>query len=303
MLLAMKELMVKSGMTDEGASKRKQGKNDLNLSESDTTIYQNALQKIDCETEQIIDPEISFKVKDTQIDDKRESSSWDKRVDTSDDMLDIANVHDQFIADCKREAHKRRNSHSIAEFKKDDCQLQDNQVSAKRKSEDMIWQVETSKARILATPGNYSANYSPFNRYNGGTAMQHSSLVDENYLVIGGNVDAGLCEKIIKGEYIDFAKLLPQQRSTYASDETKLELINKGGQTFFVPVNRDQGNGITSFNKWEQVFRVYSNIYSKEFPDRAAELIQYNHVIFTAAGTYVWENVYSYDRDFRTHLS
>ena len=47
---------------------------------------------------------------------------------------------------------------------------------------------------------------------------------------------------------------------------------------------------------------MYSNIYLKQNPDRATELIQYNHLICTAAQTFVWDNIYNYDREFRMHL-
>ena len=78
--------------------------------------------------------------------------------------------------------------------------------------------------------------------------------------------------------------------------------MNRGGQTYFIPASRDT-NGITNFHKWEQAFRVYSNVYTREHPSCATELIQYNHIIFTAAGSYIWDNVYTYDHEFRTHLS
>ena len=45
------------------------------------------------------------------------------------------------------------------------------------------------------------------------------------------------------------------------------------------------------------------NVYLKAFPDHASELVQYNHVIYTAALTFQWENVYAYDKEFRMHLS
>ena len=32
------------------------------------------------------------------------------------------------------------------------------------------------------------------------------------------------------------------------------------------------------------------------------QLIQYNHVICTASTTFTWENVYSYDKEFRAHM-
>ena len=48
---------------------------------------------------------------------------------------------------------------------------------------------------------------------------------------------------------------------------------------FFVPSNRDQGV-ISNFSKWEQAFRVYSNIYTWAHPDRAAELM-YITILFS----------------------
>ena len=44
-------------------------------------------------------------------------------------------------------------------------------------------------------------------------------------------------------------------------------------------------------------------MYTKEFPSRANELIQYNHVIYTASLSYAWDNVYMYEREFQAHLA
>ena len=60
---------------------------------------------------------------------------------------------------------------------------------------------------------------------------------------------------------------------------------------------------INNFAKWEQAFRVFSNIYCKFNPHRSSELIEYNHVIHTIALAYTWENMYMYDREFRLHMA
>ena len=60
---------------------------------------------------------------------------------------------------------------------------------------------------------------------------------------------------------------------------------------------------ITNFSRWEQAFKVYSDIYSRAYPHRSAELIQYCHVIHSISMQYIWENVYDYDRDFRMHIA
>ena len=32
-------------------------------------------------------------------------------------------------------------------------------------------------------------------------------------------------------------------------------------------------------------------------------MIQYNHLICTASASYIWENIYQYDREFRVHMA
>ena len=82
-----------------------------------------------------------------------------------------------------------------------------------------------------------------------------------------------------------------------------MELINRGGLTYFVPVSERENSGITSFSKWEQAFGIFMNVYTQEFPNWSSELIQYNHINFTEASTYSWDNVYTYDKEFRLHMS
>ena len=148
--------------------------------------------------------------------------------------------------------------------------------------------------RIIATPGNdFDIAGQPVSRENT-HAMVNS--VDDQYLVIGANVDPALRQKIFRHEYIDFARLLPKDR-VVKEDDHRMELVNKGGYTYFVPVSdRECTSSISSFSGWEQAFRVFSNVYTKFFPDRATQLIQYNHIIYLASQNFVWENVYWYDK-------
>ena len=75
----------------------------------------------------------------------------------------------------------------------------------------------------------------------------------------------------------------------------------KGGKQFWVP-NANSAQ-VTSYIKWEQAFRVFSDIYLKVSPSRATELVQYNHLIHSASMEFTWSNVYKYDKDFRLHLA
>ena len=79
-------------------------------------------------------------------------------------------------------------------------------------------------------------------------------------------------------------------------------MINRNGLSYWVPLN-DRDSQIGSFVKWEQAFRVFSKIYTEKHPHKSTELIQYNCIIHSASLSFVWDNVYAYDRDFRTHIS
>ena len=124
-----------------------------------------------------------------------------------------------------------------------------------------------------------------------------------DYLIVAAHVDENLERRIRNGEFIDFSRLLPRDRVLMQQDN-RIELINRDGHLSCAPIS-DGGSAfnITSFHRWEQAFRVLSNIYTRQYPHRAAELIQYNHVIHTASMTYSWNNVYAYDIDFRLHMS
>ena len=60
---------------------------------------------------------------------------------------------------------------------------------------------------------------------------------------------------------------------------------------------------ISSYPKWELAFRVFSEVFTREYPHRSGQLLQYNHVIHSASQSFVWDNVYTYDIDFRIHIS
>ena len=178
----------------------------------------------------------------------------------------------------------------------------------------MVREAEAAKARMIGTPGRYHSNIEEEHYlqeqesgsrsvYSPQKALQHkAAVVDEEYLVIGGHIDTGLREKIEQFDYIDFACLLPKDRVT-CTDDHRMELIIKNGSTFFASVADRESTSINSFNKWEQAFRIYSNIITKAHPNKSGELIQYNRVIFTASLSYQWDNVYFYEKEFRTHIS
>ena len=121
----------------------------------------------------------------------------------------------------------------------------------------------------------------------------HSVIVDEKYMAVAMHIDTNTRNQIIKGEYVDFARLVPGDRLTM-QEERCLQMVN-------VPMQQE--SGISRCSCWDQAFRVFSEIYMRVHPHKSFELIQYSHIIHTAAQMYIWENMYSYNKDFRMHLS
>ena len=77
-------------------------------------------------------------------------------------------------------------------------------------------------------------------------------------------------------------------------------MVNKGVMSYWVPMADNMQ--ITNYGKWDQAYRVFLDVYTTSHPERTTELMQYGHVIQTAAYSYTWDNVYMYDREFHRHM-
>ena len=111
------------------------------------------------------------------------------------------------------------------------------------------------------------------------------------------HIDMNLRKKIKRGEYIELERLLPRDRQQAMTEDKRLELISRNGQTFVAPA--ESGFKIQGIKRWDQAFRIYAAIYSGANPSRAVEIWQYIHVIHMAASSYIWENIAYYDFTFR----
>ena len=186
-------------------------------------------------------------------------------------------------------------------------------MTPNEKADHIICEAERSRARIHQTRGNDLLmenlfqdkdhdNFTPQYEVDLSKEFVHSAMVDESYHLVGSHVDTHTQEKIVNGEYVDFARLVPKDRILMTEDQ-RYEMVVKEGRTYWIPANANEGVSISNYGRWEQAFRVFSEIYMKAHPFRSSELIQYSHLIHLAAQTYVWENVYMYDKDFRIHMS
>ena len=135
--------------------------------------------------------------------------------------------------------------------------------------------------------------------HNSNFALARQADPDDDFFHITCHVEEPLRQRIRKGEFVELEKLLIKKHKLHRdSEDQKLELYNKNGQTYFVP-SVDRDTRITGLHRWDQAFRIYATIYSQANPTRAPEIWQYIDVIHRAARAFNWENVANYDYTFR----
>ena len=277
-----------------------QNKDSVYMSNSKVTIYQRAVPDKD-------------QTGVNQVSNQRESTSSEEGADTSDEQLDAGNK--SISPDDNQFLNRSFNQNVTVSGKSNKNTAGDEQPSTSRgaegrksaervltpeeHAEKLIREAELSRAQVFETPGNLNVQRNQHNAIDLANNFVHSVMVDENYRVVGGHLDLTMRTKIINNEYVDFAKLLPKDRIQL--EEERAQWTIKNGMPYCVPLG--EITAISSFSKWEQAFRVFSAIYTKAYPHRANELIQYSHIIHTASMSYYWDNVYGYDKDFRLHMS
>ena len=102
-------------------------------------------------------------------------------------------------------------------------------------AENMVWDAERAKARIYDVPGKETQNvYQAANSLTPLPVMGHlnrmtyqSTLLDEDYLLVRNYVDEATRVKIRNEEYVDFSKLMPQDK-IQAEEDMRMEMVNGG---------------------------------------------------------------------------
>ena len=263
-------------------------------SNSEITIYKRAVQLGNERVGEVIE------TGDKTVN-KRGSSSSEELVDTSDELIDLNTMMtQQNIVDRRdsREGDSRRNNSYVDDGQVAHCsryeqpqRQQERKQPGEARAEEMICQAEATKAKMYDVPGK-SQEY------------LINAIADEGYSVVAAHLDDATKQRIENDEFVDFAKLIPKDRVIAMADSNLMEmLVNKEGRTFWSPISDRDKTAINSYQKWEVAFRIFSNVYTAKYPQRAVKLTQYHHIIYTAAQTYVWEQVYAYDVDFRIHIA
>ena len=270
--------------TNTTSEKQKNKQKSGNSVSSVTTVYQNAVPYVNTTSADM------FQLGRRQVR-RKESSSSDDFVDTSDENLEISpnttRIVNRFIAGIRDEVPGT----SIS----DQNRHQQKEPTPEERAAELIVEAEQSRARMYEVAGE-------LNKFEGLNLNKHSMLMDEDYQMIDAHLDETLKKKIWNFEYIDLSRLLNKSRNV--GEETQhLGIINRGGVSYLTPVVDKESINIGSYWRWDQAFRIYSNVLTTRYPYKAPELYQYNHTIHAAATTYVWKNVYEYDKEFRYHIS
>ena len=155
--------------------------------------------------------------------------------------------------------------------------------------EQLIKEAKLAKEKLARIPGKgvVEDNTGKIDGVHDGHLL-HSVIVDEEYTAIASHINEGLRRRIILGEYIDLARLLPRD-SIQGEEDQRMEMVNRGGLSYWVPISDRNSSSISNIVKWEEAFRIFSSIYTEGNPSRGVELIQYCNIIHEAALEYPWE--------------
>ena len=281
----------------------RQGKGPF-IVDSEITIYKNAVvderPKVMCDRQSSSSEELMDTSKETAME---KSNETDTEVQL--DNLGITEINrekqiNDFIAESRRQSFDDEPGTSGWKPPARDLSQHRQQLKmAEQVAHDKIRAAEEKKAKVYQPTGEIQEVQSMDIELNNN--FVHSAMVDENYLVVAAHIDETMQKKIEQGQYVDFARLIPHDR--VLEEDDKMQMIVKQGKTFWKLTASLECPTINGLNKWEQAFRVYSDIYTRAHPHRATELIQYNHIIHMTALVYMWDNVYLYDKDFCIHMS
>lgn len=182
-------------------------------------------------------------------------------------------------------------------------QVQQERSAAKNRTDQMILEAERQKLNLEWPVPGRGLIQRPSNLQelldNPGS---HNLECDNNLHGLSVHLDFLTISKIEMGEFMDLSKLLPSDKVVPDEEPNRLQLVNQDGRLGVAPFTDKDAVAINSFKRWELAFDVYAGVYTQAHPKRGPEILEYKHIIRRAADTYVWQNVYDYDKVHRTHM-
>ena len=113
-------------------------------------------------------------------------------------------------------------------------------------------------------------------------------------------LDKSAEDKILRGEYIDFALLLPDSLSQPQVPELQLRFDDSGpAPSSRMTMVRKRKPVIDNFHKWLDAYTTYMLVLVTAYPRRSLELLKYQQTISCAATKFKGLSWLTYDEQFR----
>ena len=117
------------------------------------------------------------------------------------------------------------------------------------------------------------------------------------------SVPLRVCERITKGEFIDFEDLLPDNILCQATDNLEVQAATHDAQRQFTTNLGRPRRRIMDFTSWLDAWTLYAAVLIDHSPLRASEFLVYQQIITTAMQQFATEAVLNYDRAVRSARS
>ena len=198
------------------------------------TIYRWAVRTLD--------PNLGMKIDELlnksqgEVMEANKNSSSDDNMDTSDELIDVLNQTNLAKVSNIAEPVPGTSGEPTRVYKKE--KIPEEQVEL------LIKEAKRLKAHMFEMPG--------MNNYDTFQSLVSVSQIDEDYQMVDGHIEEGLKKKLLNLKYVDFIKLIECSHAVHEEDgHNRLEIVNKNGMTFLVPVTEKEPLQISSYSHCE----------------------------------------------------
>ena len=178
----------------------------------------------------------------------RLSSSSEEDIDSSSEFIDMNKIMLSLVG---KSSQPKQGTSKESEEKPQPTTSKP--LMMEERKEKLIKDAELAKGKNFTMTGRQQFNIDNVRN------MIHSVLVDEEYCTVRSHLDEALIGKIKRGEYVNFAKLLPRDKIAMEEDN-RIQPIFKDGRVMWQTSDQMHVGNVSSFHRWEQAFRVYSKV-------------------------------------------
>ena len=133
------------------------------------------------------------------------------------------------------------------------------------------------------------------------TQQQHSSVPSAL-----PSISADILQKIKRGEFVNFDKLLPHAVAPSSSDDFAIRLDQSGGEPAslsLVPRSQSSKAKVFDFLSWLQAWNNFVRAFVYYHPHTMSQLLYYQAMVCDYFNQYTFNDVYAYYRNFRQRMA